>query len=202
MEDLMGDPFIFNQAVYVAPPPIPPSMPLTLNPRAHSLSDLEDCSIAVDATYYLQLHLDALPGNEPLLPALGGLTGIQGRIENELDLWKAHRITPFFIFDGQSVVGQEETAVKRGLEGIAKTDVAWELYFNSRADEAVAAFGQNISMPVESEHLYPFADRARFLPHAGPLSPSPVHLEAAGPALPGPAFQRRRAGKGPPFSTT
>jgi hypothetical protein len=36
--------------------------------------------------------------------------------------------------------------VKRGLEANAKTDIAWELYFNSRADEAVAAFGQNISM--------------------------------------------------------
>ena len=151
----MGDPFIYNQAVYVATPPsLPPSaMSLTLILRAHPIADLEDCAIAVDATYYLQLHLDALPGNEPLLPALGGLTGIQGRIENELDLWKAHRITPFFIFDGQSVVGQEETAVKRGLDGNVKTDIAWELYFNSRADEAVAAFGQNIGMLVDSANI-------------------------------------------------
>lgn len=121
-------------------------------PSAHPLSDIEDCAIAVDATYYLQLHLDVLPGNEPLLPALGGLTGIQGRIENDLDQWKAHRVTPFFIFDGQSMTGQDETAVKRGLENIAKTDIAWELYFNSRADEAVAAFGQNISMWALSPH--------------------------------------------------
>jgi hypothetical protein len=113
--------------------------------RAHPLNELEDCAIAVDATYYLQLHLDVLPGNEPLLPALGGLTGIQGRIENELDQWKAHRITPFFIFDGQSIAGQDETAVKRGLANCIKTDISWDLYFNGRADEAVSAFGQSTS---------------------------------------------------------
>lgn len=110
------------------------------------MSEIEDCAIAVDATYYLQLHLDVLPGNEPLLPALGGLTGIQGRIENELDQWKANNVTPFFIFDGQSMAGQDEVAVRRGLEGNVKTDIAWELYFNSRADEAVSAFGQTVSM--------------------------------------------------------
>lgn len=116
------------------------------------MSDIEDCAIAVDATYFLQLHLDVLPGNEPLVPALGGLTGIQGRIEQELDQWQAHKVTPFFIFDGQSIAGQDDVTVKRGLEANAKTDIAWELYFNSRADEAVSAFGQNISMwPTSGE---------------------------------------------------
>lgn len=109
------------------------------------MSELEDCAIAVDATYYLQLHLDVLPGNEPLLPALGGLTGIQGRIESELDQWKAHRITPFFIFDGQSIVGQDDTTVKRGMANHVKSELSWDLYFNGRADEAVTAFGQSTS---------------------------------------------------------
>ncbi|EAQ85945.1 hypothetical protein CHGG_07198 [Chaetomium globosum CBS 148.51] len=125
MEDLIGDPFIYNQAV------------------AHSLSEIEDCAIAVDAAYYLQLHLDVFPGNEPLLPALGGLTGIQGRLENELDQWKAHNITPFFIFDGQSMAGQDEAAVKRGLANRVKADISWDLYFTGRAAEAVTAFGQS-----------------------------------------------------------
>ncbi|KAJ4302209.1 hypothetical protein N0V88_002345 [Collariella sp. IMI 366227] len=127
MEDLLGDPFIYNQGV------------------SYSLSEIEDCAIAVDATYYLQLHLDYFANNEPLLPALGGLTGIQGRIENELDQWKANRVTPFFIFDGQSMVGQDEAAVKPGLDSNVKTDMAWDLYFNSRADEAVSAFGTCIN---------------------------------------------------------
>ncbi|KAL2168619.1 hypothetical protein VTG60DRAFT_7105 [Thermothelomyces hinnuleus] len=136
MPNLIGDPFIYNQAV------------------AHPLSELEDTAIAVDATYYLQLHLDVLPGNEPLLPALGGLTGIQGRIENELDQWKAHRIIPFFIFDGQSVAGQDEAAVKRGLANCLKLDISWDLYFNGRADEAVSAFGQSTSA-FPARALYP-----------------------------------------------
>jgi hypothetical protein len=127
MPNLIGDPFIYNQAV------------------AHPLNEIEDCAIAVDAAYYLQLHLDVFPGNEPLLPALGGLTGIQGRLENELDQWKAHKITPFFIFDGQSMAGQDEAAVKRGLANCLKADISWDLYFNGRADEAVTAFGQSTS---------------------------------------------------------
>ncbi|KAL1837745.1 hypothetical protein VTJ49DRAFT_3437 [Mycothermus thermophilus] len=134
--NLFGDPFIYNQAV------------------AHPVSELEDCAIAVDATYYLQLHLDVLPGNEPLLPALGGLTGIQGRIESELDQWKAHRITPFFIFDGQAVVGQDDTSVKRGLANRDKSDTSWELYFSGQADQAVAAFGQSTSA-FPTRALYP-----------------------------------------------
>ena len=158
MEDLIGDPFIYNQAVYVNSPKSPSYLccfrPLTPASRAHPLNEIEDCSIAVDATYYLQLHLDVIPGNEPLLPALGGLTGIQGRIENELDQWKAHRITPFFIFDGQSMAGQDETMVKRGLETCAKTDISWDLYFNGRADEAVSAFGQSTST-LGSSHPQP-----------------------------------------------
>lgn len=109
------------------------------------MNELEGCSIAVDATYYLQFHLEVIPGHEPLLPALGGLTGIQGRIENELDQWEAHGITPFFIFDGQSMAGQDETAVKHGLANCLKADISWDLYFNGRADEAVSAFGQSTS---------------------------------------------------------
>ncbi|KAL2130193.1 hypothetical protein VTI74DRAFT_6782 [Chaetomium olivicolor] len=136
MPNLLGDPFIYNQGVN------------------YPLSEIEDCAIAVEATYYLQLHLDYFANNEPLLPALGGLTGIQGRIENELDQWKANRVTPFFIFDGQSMVGQDEAAVKPGLANNMKTDVAWDLYFNSRADEAVAAFGTCTSA-FPTRALYP-----------------------------------------------
>jgi hypothetical protein len=83
--------------------------------------------------------------NEPLLPALGGLTGIRGRIVEELDQWKAHKVTPFFIFDGQPMTGQDDAAVKVGRQNNTKTDVAWDLYFNSRAEMAVTAFGASTS---------------------------------------------------------
>ena len=110
------------------------------------MSELEDCAIAVDATYYLQVLLDNSPSHEPLLPALGGLTGIQAHIEADLDSWTASKVTPFFIFDGQTVTGQDEVAVIRGREAIKKTNEAWELYFTGQAENAVAAFGANGGM--------------------------------------------------------
>jgi hypothetical protein len=78
-----------------------------------------------------------------LLPALGGLTGIQSHIEGDLDSWKANHTTPFFIFNGQSVVGSDDVAIQRGIRAIAGTDEAWSLYFNGQANEAVLAFGSH-----------------------------------------------------------
>ncbi|KAK4219518.1 PIN domain-like protein [Rhypophila decipiens] len=120
----------------------------------HPLPELEDCSIAIDATYYLQLIQATHPYNEPLLPALGGPTGIRDHLEMELDKWKAHKMTPFFIFDGQSIVGQDEVTVKKGLDANHRTAQAWELYFNGRANEAVGAFGQ-VSDAYRAQNLYP-----------------------------------------------
>lgn len=118
------------------------------------VSQLEDCAVAIDASYYLQLFLDHVPYHEPLLPALGGLTGIQTHIESDLDSWKTNRTTPFFIFNGQSVVGQDDVSVQRGKKAIAGTDEAWTLYFQSQATEAVAAFGSHRgAYPVH--HLFP-----------------------------------------------
>lgn len=112
--------------------------------RTHDLSEIEDCAIAIDATYYIQLFLDTPPFHEPLLPALGGLTGIQSHIEKDLDLFKAHRITPFFIFDGQVLVGEDDVSAKKGRQTIEKTNEAWDLYFNGTAEKAVTTFGANI----------------------------------------------------------
>ncbi|KAK6951855.1 hypothetical protein Daesc_006380 [Daldinia eschscholtzii] len=107
------------------------------------VSQLEDCAIAVDASYYLQLFLDNVPYHEPLLPALGGLTGIQSHIEHDLDSWKANKTIPFFIFNGQSIEGEDDVSVQRGKRAIAGTDEAWGLYFQSQANEAVTAFGSH-----------------------------------------------------------
>lgn len=136
MPTLNEDPWIGSQAVQ------------------HATSEIEDCAIAIDATYYIHLQLDAQPHNEPLLPALGGLTGMQGRIEADLDQWKAHRVVPFFIFDGQSITGQDEVTVTKSRQANEKTDYAWNLYFNSQANDAVLAFGQNTNA-YRPQNLYP-----------------------------------------------
>ncbi|KAL1881151.1 hypothetical protein VTK73DRAFT_4598 [Phialemonium thermophilum] len=120
----------------------------------HSISEIEGCAIAVEATYYLQLFFDTAPYHEPLLPALGGLTGIHKHIESDLDQWKAHGIVPFFIFDGQPVTGQDDVSLTRGLRANEKTSEAWELYFNGRAEEAVLAFGANAGA-FRPQAIYP-----------------------------------------------
>lgn len=107
------------------------------------MSELEDCAVGVDAAYYLASLLDQAPAHEPLLSALGGLTSIEARINENLDFWKANKIIPFFVFDGQSVAGQDEVALKRGRNANHKTDEAWKLYSQNSGDEAVAAFGAN-----------------------------------------------------------
>ncbi|KPM44014.1 hypothetical protein AK830_g2566 [Neonectria ditissima] len=120
----------------------------------HDLSELEQCAIAVDATYYLSQLLDNPPAHEPLLSALGGLTGIVPHINENLDIWEKHDITPFFIFDGQSVTGQDDISLERGLKANKKTDEAWNLYSQTAAEEAVTTFGANPGA-FRIQNLYP-----------------------------------------------
>ncbi|KAF4511090.1 hypothetical protein G6O67_002923 [Ophiocordyceps sinensis] len=107
------------------------------------VAELHDCSIAVDATYYLNHLLDTSPAHEPLLSALGGLTGIETHINENLDMWDKNRIVPLFVFDGQSITGQDHVSLGRRRAANHKTDDAWNLYSQSQAEQAVATFGAN-----------------------------------------------------------
>ncbi|RDA90342.1 hypothetical protein CP533_6018 [Ophiocordyceps camponoti-saundersi (nom. inval.)] len=118
------------------------------------ITDLQDCAIAVDATYWLNHLLDLPPAHEPLLPALGGLTGIQTHINENLDHWERNGIVPFFVFDGQSITGQDDVSLGRRRAANLKTDDAWELYLQSRAEQAVATFGANPGA-YNVQNLYP-----------------------------------------------
>lgn len=109
----------------------------------HDLGELTDTAIAVDASYYLSHFLDDPPYHEPLLPALGGLTGIQNHISKDLDQWASNNITPLFVFDGQPVKGQEEIATDKAKNAVDKTNKAWALYFSGQAEQAVQTFGAN-----------------------------------------------------------
>jgi hypothetical protein len=124
----------------------------------HDIAELEDCSIAVDATYYLGHLLDNQPAHEPLLSALSGLTGIESHINEDLDQWQKHGILPFFIFDGQSITGQNDISLQRGLAANKKTDGAWDLYSQGEADQAVATFGANPGA-FRLRSLYPLLQR-------------------------------------------
>lgn len=167
--------------------------------REYPISDLEDCAIAVEASYYLQLllHIDDEDGKsyEPLLPALGSITGMEKRIEGDLDQWEAHRITPFFVFDGQTLVGQDEMSIMNGRKAHEKTNAAWRLYFDNQPGKAVAAFGASIgtcySCPVRARRLL---TRYRRGQTRDSLSSSSAYPEEAETTLSGRTLQRCRAG--------
>lgn len=112
----------------------------------HDATELEDCAIGIDASYYLSHLLDQGPAHEPLLPALSGLTGIHAHINNGLDELDKLRVVPFFVFDGQSLTGQDDISLKRSQVANQKTNEAWKLYSQSEADQAVATFGANPGM--------------------------------------------------------
>ena len=113
------------------------------------LSSISDCSIAIDATYYLYQFLETSPYFEPLLTALGGLTGIETHLSTDLDKFKEHNVIPFFIFDGQPMVCQSDVSLRRGKAANAETERAWDLYFATRAEDAVTAFGINNGIPTQ-----------------------------------------------------
>lgn len=128
--------------------------------RTHGLETITDCSIAICATYYLRLFLDNPPYHEPLLPALGGLTGIEAHLSQDLAKFKEHGVTPLFVFDGQHMVGQAEAAVEKSRLANKKTDEAWEQYFAGRAEDAVASFGSNGGMQPTQPLLFQGGERS------------------------------------------
>lgn len=105
---------------------------------AHDLSPLKDNTVAVDATYYLSTLLP----KEPLVTALGGPLAAEKTINDDLDKWKANSTTPFFIFDGCPVKGEDDLAVKLGREANAGAESAWSLYSSGEAVSAVQGFGK------------------------------------------------------------
>ena len=159
------------------------------------MSDLDDCAIAIDATYYLGQILDTTPAHEPLLSALGGLTGISTHISQNLDQWEKSNITPFFIFSGQSITGQDEVSLKRGRAANSTTDEAWNLYSQSSAEQAVNTFGANPGMCVASYSLSPANAIVRRFPSAEPLPSTPGYPQKAQASFPCCALQCERPGE-------
>lgn len=61
---------------------------------------------------------------------------------------------PLFVFDGQSITGQDDVALKRRRASNKKTDEAWTLYSQSEAEQAVTTFGANPGAFIV-QNLYP-----------------------------------------------
>ncbi|KAG8163253.1 hypothetical protein KVR01_006550 [Diaporthe batatas] len=119
---------------------------------SHDASQLKGNVVAVDATYYLRLLLER--SHEPLIPAVGGPLALEDCIEVDLNKWKANDCTPFFVFDGCPVKGQDELSLELGRTANVGTNAAWELYNNAQAQPAVETFGLH-SGAYRLESFYP-----------------------------------------------
>lgn len=107
-----------------------------------SFSDMKNAVIGVQATEYLKHMIREPPAQEPLLAALGGEPiALKYYIGEELDRWKQSEMRPLFIFDGQSIVGKEDMALRTSMAALERTKKAWTLYGENEPSEAVKTFG-------------------------------------------------------------
>ncbi|CCU75030.1 XPG N-terminal domain-containing protein [Blumeria hordei DH14] len=84
------------------------------------------------------------PAHEPLLTALGGdPISLEYYIEHELDKWSENKITPLFVFDGQSIIGKDEMTLRNSRAALLKTQLAWKLYGDHQPNDAVKTFGSS-----------------------------------------------------------
>jgi len=113
-----------------------------------AFADMENAKIGVEATAYLQHMIEEPPAHEPLLAALGGEPiALKQHIERELDNWEANKMSPLFVFEGQSTVGSDEVALSHAAEALVKTRRAWDLYSDNEPSEAVKTFGGSREYP-------------------------------------------------------
>lgn len=160
--------------------------------RTSDTSQLKENVVAVDATYYLSRMLK----EEPLVTALGGLLAAEKTVNDDLDKWQANDTTPFFIFDGCPVKGEDDLAAKTGREANLGSDAAWSLYANGEAMSAVQGFGGYSGMTPSPSSLGSAPnDGLRRIQSTVTLSFPAIHFEEAGSSFPGTPVQSRFTGE-------
>ncbi|KAL2361646.1 hypothetical protein RJZ56_005463 [Blastomyces dermatitidis] len=121
------------------------------------LSALKGAVIGIDASHYLDQHLNHHATKEPLLIALGGFPfSLKSNIEKELQALKNLNITCVFVFNGLDF-GKRETDFSAQANSTRALEQAWELYDQKQADQVVDAFSSAGS--AKPETLYKFLQR-------------------------------------------
>lgn len=110
-----------------------------------ALSSLKGTVIGIDATYYLQQHLQHPSTREPLLIALGGFPfALRANIERELKELRELGINFLFVFDGLQFGAEDSQShvrnESRRAESARAFESAWDLYDQQQADKVVDAF--------------------------------------------------------------
>lgn len=140
--------------------------------RTLSFSTLKGAKIGIDANNYIDNLVKSHP--EPLVQALGGFPfALLDQVSADLAAFRAHNITPFFVFDGLSLLSQQpvtadsgkrETSVSpTGLYStssnvfsetthiLQKRSQAWDDYEKGRAEQAVHTFDQATSPSYDAK---------------------------------------------------
>ena len=109
------------------------------------VEQLKGKRLVIDAEDFLETILTAQASREPLLPALGGLPfALRKHVDAYISNFKEANITPTFIFNGLDLACKDRATIARDSRLAARSlDEAWNLYSQSRADEAVAEFGKS-----------------------------------------------------------
>ncbi|PGH19435.1 hypothetical protein AJ80_03936 [Polytolypa hystricis UAMH7299] len=121
------------------------------------LSALKGSVIGIDATHYLDQHLNHHVTKEPLLIALGGFPfALKANIEKEIQALKALGISCVFIFNGLDF-GKRELDFSRQSQNLRALEQAWDFYDQQQAEQVVDAFSSAGS--TKPENLYKFLQR-------------------------------------------
>ena len=126
------------------------------------IDQLKDKRITIDAEDFLETILTSHASREPLLPALGGLPfALRKHVDAYIANFQGANITPTFVFNGLDLACKDRATIARDSRLAARSlDEAWNLYSQSRADEAVAEFGKSCMPACEkSGHI----DSANFI---------------------------------------
>lgn len=106
--------------------------------------------MGIEASHYLDLHLNHYSSKEPLLIALGGFPfALKSNVEKELQNWKSHGVTPVFVFNGLDF-GKREHNFTAQNDSLRALDQAWSFYDQQQADQVVDAFSAAGRLPQSS----------------------------------------------------
>jgi len=111
--------------------------------ETHSLDELKDTRVAIEAAFYINRMLNTPHLKEPLLPALGGRPfTMKDTVQNDVKRFKDCGITPIFVFGGLDV-GKQDAPFDHSEQAARINQQAWDLYHSGQAQQAVDKFGSS-----------------------------------------------------------
>ncbi|KAI5302343.1 alpha mannosidase-like protein, partial [Ascosphaera pollenicola] len=126
------------------------------------LQTLSNTALGIDASFYLDQHLNHYSHKEPLLPALGGFPfSLKQYIERELRVLRDNAVQPVFVFNGLESESRRKLSDRQNgpeeRESAKRVEHAWELYAKGDALQVVEVFSS--AGATKPEHLYKFLQR-------------------------------------------